>query len=158
MIKAGIMLAFVCVVAMASIPNRVTRQDKPALYITFKNERIRAEFFDSRTDPRLRYMAMRHARMAWETHHKPLEITCVWRSDNEQRAIYPKQPERRSDHQDRRAYDAKVRGLDNNDCIGIELALNHTFRGMTGYSNISCLYHADSTDTGKHFHCRVPQE
>ena len=87
---------------------------------------------------------------------KHIELTDIFRTEAEQRAIYPTKPKRKSVHQYWRGVDFVVRGLTQEQCKSICKWINKTFKyGKVPYK--TCKYHR-IIGNASHFHLQVKAE
>ncbi len=123
-----------------------------ALPLRFKTARQRREFDSTNVRPELVWMVSFLALWIFWRHRRIPEITEIYRTDEEQRALYPDEPGRKSVHQFWRGCDMVVRELGAAAHRDICDAANKLFPyGKPGYQ--TCIYH--NAGTGWHLHLQV---
>ena len=124
-------------------------------YVQFKTRRIEAEWNAAGViHPALRVVVSAAALWHWRTAGRQAVLTCALRSREEQRAIYPDQPERRSTHEYGRAADFRTRDLDPNMARAWEAWINSAFAYLGRAGTRTALLH-EVNSLGGHLHVQV---
>ncbi|OGG05344.1 MAG: hypothetical protein A3F83_13210 [Candidatus Glassbacteria bacterium RIFCSPLOWO2_12_FULL_58_11] len=133
-------------------------------YLVFKSARLESEWSGGGTQkgvglhPALYVVVLAAAHWHYRTLGKPAELTCLLRTPEEQKAIYPDRRDFRSPHEFGRAADLRTLGLSPETSRLWEEWLNLTFsyRGKAGAR--TALVH-EVHGLGEHLHLQIgPQE
>jgi len=120
--------------------------------INCKTQRIHDELHSGKVALRLIAILVAVTLYIIATYRTIPEITEIFRTDAEQRAIYPDKPDPKSVHQYWRGIDIVVRGLGAQEHRQIRDWINHRFPyGKGNYK--TCKYH--DAGTGYHLHLQV---
>jgi len=120
--------------------------------VTFKTYRQAQEWNDPDLDPRLRAILLAVADHVQRNYDKPLVITSIWRSHEEQISIYGVGTTKRSPHQFWRAIDIRTWIYEHDEVMGIIAFLNKWWPRQDGKP--LALYH--DVGRGAHLHIQVP--
>jgi len=122
--------------------------------VQFKTERQQKEWSDPQLDPRLRAILLAMAEYIQRNYDKPMVVTSVWRTNEEQKSIYGPDTTRRSPHEFWRAIDIRTWIYDHDEVMGIIAFLNKWWPRKDGKP--LALYH--DVGRGAHLHIQVPYE
>ena len=123
-----------------------------ALPLKFKTEKQRRELYSGKADPRLLRLVAFIALWAFRKYGRSPEITEVYRTEDEQRALYPNDAAKKSVHQFWRGCDVVVRGLDPSHHREIRDTVNLFFPYGKPIHR-TCIYH--DAGSGWHLHLQV---
>jgi hypothetical protein len=124
-------------------------------YLQFKNSRIEEQWKGGGIiHPALRVIVNAAALWHWRATGRPAVLTCVLRTRQEQRAIYPDQPERRSPHEFGRAVDLRTRDLDQDGARAWEAWINSAFAYL-GHSGARTALLHEVNSLGGHLHVQA---
>jgi len=135
----------------------------PCSLINFKTEnkqRLLDEFHSDLMDRRLRLLIYAVSAYCWETFHKPILITEILRSPDEQREIYKNDPAYQqqpwlSVHEYWRAADLRTLAFTSGEIINLVGWLNDMIEYDKG-NHPTLLYH-EVSEHGLHLHLQVDQ-
>lgn len=132
--------------------NEMLQEIIKTLPLTFKTERQRRELRSENVHPHLLRVVAFVSLWVFRKYGRLPEVTEVFRTEEEQRAIYPGEPLKKSVHQFWRGCDIVVRGLDPAENGRIRDAANSLFPyGKPGHQ--TCIYH--DVGRGPHLHLQV---
>jgi len=122
------------------------------LSLKFKTERQRRELYSADLHPRLLRVIAFAALWVFRKYGRSPEVTEVFRTEEEQRSIYPGDPTRKSVHQFWRGCDIVVRGIGPAEHRQIRDTANRLFPyEKPGHQ--TCIYH--DVGRGAHLHFQV---
>lgn len=126
--------------------------------INFKSSRQSEEFKSNKLDRRLRIIIYALAGYTAEVYHKPIIITEIFRTQNEQDTIYGNDPKYKSNpwfsvHQEWRGFDFRTIGFTKDQIIDLLDFLNDNFE-YNGGTHPTSLYH-EVENHGLHIHVQV---
>lgn len=132
--------------------NRIFEEIHETIPLGFKTERQRRELGSRRVRSGLLLVVAFASLWAFRRYGLFPEVTEVFRTEDEQRAIYPDDPLRKSVHQFWRGCDMVMRGLGGAEHAHLRDVVNYFFPyGKAGHR--TCVYH--DAGTGPHLHLQV---
>jgi hypothetical protein len=123
-------------------------------YLDFKTGRQRSEWQSSRLHPALGVIVLAAARWHWLAKGEPSVVTALLRTPDEQRAIYPASPGRRSPHEFGRAADLRVTSLAAGQAQDWAHWLNEAF-AYSGRNGLKTALIHEVGGRGQHLHLQV---
>jgi hypothetical protein len=128
---------------------------EPNTYLSFKDSRVEAQWNDPDSlHPALRVIVAAAAHWHWRATGQPAVLTCLLRSKEEQRAIYPDSPQRRSPHEYGRAADFRTRDMAKAKAEAWRDWLNRSFTYLGRAGARTALLH-EVNSMGGHLHVQV---
>lgn len=123
-----------------------------ALPLEYKTERQQSELRSEKVNPGLTRVVAFAALWTYREYARSPEVTEVFRTEAEQRLIYPVAPARKSVHQFWRGCDMVIRGLGDAEHARVRDVINHLFPyGKLPHE--TCVYH--DAGSGPHLHLQV---
>ncbi len=123
-------------------------------YLDFKTGRQKREWQNQRLHPALGVIVLAAARWHWLATGESAVVTSLLRTADEQRAIYPASPGRRSPHEFGRAADIRVTTLAAGQARDWACWLNETFV-YSGRSGLKTALVHEVGGRGRHLHLQV---